>query len=63
MKTIKIKIDKELFYKSKKYAEAAGYSSAEEFINHTIESAISQLEESPSSDELREKLKGLGYIT
>ena len=63
MKTMRIKLDKDLFYKSKKYAEVAGYSSAEEFIHHTIESAISQLEESPSSDELREKLKGLGYIT
>jgi len=62
MATTKVKLDKELVEKVKKYAEAAGYSSTEEFISHTLESAITQLEESESAEDIKEKLKGLGYI-
>jgi metal-responsive CopG/Arc/MetJ family transcriptional regulator len=62
MVTAKVKLDKELVDKAKKYAKAAGYSSTEEFISHTLESAIAQLEESESAEDLKEKLKGLGYI-
>ena len=62
MATTKVKLDKELVENAKKYAEIAGYSSTEEFISHTLESAISQLEESESAEDLKEKLKGLGYI-
>lgn len=62
MATAKVKLDKELVEKTKKYAQAAGYSSTEEFISHTLESAITQLEESESAEDLKEKLKGLGYI-
>ena len=58
----KVKLDKDLVSKAKAYAEIAGYSSVEEFISHTLESAISQLEESADAEELKEKLKGLGYI-
>ena len=58
----KVKLDKDLVIKAKTYAEIAGYSSVEEFISHTLESAISQLEESADAEELKEKLKGLGYI-
>ncbi len=62
MATTKVKLDKELVENAKKYAEIAGYSSTEEFISHTLESAISQLQESESAEDLKEKLKGLGYI-
>ena len=62
MATTKIKLDKDLVEKAKKYASAAGYSSVEEFISHTVESAIAQLEEAGNEEELKEKLKGLGYI-
>jgi len=62
MATAKVKLDKELIKRAEKYAEAAGYSSVEEFISHTLENAIVQLEESESAEELQEKLKGLGYI-
>ncbi len=62
MATTKVKLDKELVEKAKQYAEVAGYSSVEEFISHTLESAIEQLEEASDSEELKEKLKGLGYI-
>jgi len=58
-----IKIDKDLLEKVKKYAEMAGYSSLEEFVTHALEKEISQLEESDSEEEIKEKLKGLGYIS
>ncbi len=59
----KIKIDNELFKKIKKYAEIAGYSSVEEFINHALEKEVAKLEESESEEEIKKKLKGLGYIS
>ena len=62
MSTTKIKLDKKLVERAKKFADMAGYSSVEEFITHTLESAIQQLDESASSEEIKEKLKGLGYI-
>jgi hypothetical protein len=59
----KLKLDKELLKKVKKYADMAGYSSAEEFITHTLEREIAKLEESDSEEEIKKKLKGLGYIS
>ena len=56
---LKLKLDKELVEKAKKFAEAAGYSSTEEFITHTLESAIAQLEESESAEDIKEKQKVL----
>ncbi len=58
----KVKLDKDLLVRVKKYAELAGYTSAEEFITHCLEKEISKLEESDSEDEVKKKLKGLGYI-
>ncbi len=62
MATSKVKLDKDLVERAKHYAQVAGYSSVEEFISHTLESAILQLEEASDSEDLKEKLKGLGYI-
>ena len=62
MATTKIKLDKDLVERAKKYAQVAGYSSVEEFISHTLESAVQQLDESANAEEIKEKLKGLGYI-
>ena len=59
----KIKLAKDLMEKVKKYAEMAGYSSAEEFITHCLEKEIAKLEESDSEEEIKKKLKGLGYIS
>ena len=59
----KIKLDKDLMDKVKKYAEMSGYSSPEEFISHCLEKEISKLEESDSEEEIKKKLKGLGYIS
>ena len=59
----KVKLDKDLLAKVKRYAEIAGYSSPEEFITHALEKEIAKLEESDSQEEIKEKLKGLGYIS
>ena len=60
----KIKIDKDLLEKIKKYAGIAGYASPEEFVHHALEKEIAKLEEGGDSDEdIKNKLKGLGYIS
>ncbi len=58
----RIRIGKNLLEKIKRYARLAGYSSAEEFIIHALEKEIATLEEADSDEEIRNKLKGLGYI-
>lgn len=59
----KIKIDSKLHERAKKAAEAAGYSSLDEFITHIIEKELSQLEgASEGDDAVAEQLRGLGYI-
>jgi metal-responsive CopG/Arc/MetJ family transcriptional regulator len=63
MAKAKVKLDKDLMEKVKKYAEISGYSSPEEFVTHCLEKEISQLEESDSEEEVKKKLKGLGYIS
>ena len=59
----KVKLDKELLEKIKKFAALAGYSSPQEFITHCLEKEIAKLEESDSEEEVKKKLKGLGYIS
>ncbi len=59
----KIKIDKDLLEKIKKFASIAGYSSPEEFVHHALEKEIAKLEESDSDEDIKNKLKGLGYIS
>ena len=62
MGSAKIKIDKGLFEKVKKLSALAGYSSPDEFITHCLEKEISKIEEADSEEEIKKKLKGLGYI-
>lgn len=59
----KIKLDKDLLDRVKKYADIAGYSSTEEFITHALEKELAVLEEADSEEEIRKKLQGLGYIS
>jgi len=58
-----IKLDKALLAKVKRYADLAGYSSVEEFITAALEKEIAQFEGSESEEEIKKKLKGLGYIS
>ena len=59
----KVKLDKDLLAKVKKYADIAGYSSPEEFITHALEKELALLEDADSEEEIRKRLKGLGYIS
>jgi metal-responsive CopG/Arc/MetJ family transcriptional regulator len=60
----KIKLDKELYEKLKKFAEISGYSSVDEFIMHILEKEVSKMDDEGASDEeIKKKLEGLGYIS
>ena len=58
-----VKLDKALLARVKRYSDLAGYSSVEEFITHALEEELAQLEKADSEDEIKKKLKGLGYIS
>jgi hypothetical protein len=57
-----IKIDKDLYARVKRCADAAGYSSPKEFVQHVLEKELTAVEGDDSDEQLLEKLKGLGYI-
>jgi metal-responsive CopG/Arc/MetJ family transcriptional regulator len=59
----KINIDKELYEKSKRISESAGYSSVEEFISHLLEKAVKSTEADDNDEEVIKRLQGLGYIS
>jgi metal-responsive CopG/Arc/MetJ family transcriptional regulator len=61
--TGKIKLDKELIARVRKYSDIAGYSSVEEFISHALEKELAKLEDAGSEEEIKKRLKGLGYIS
>jgi len=58
-----IKLDTGLVAKVKKYADIAGYSSPEEFITHALEKELAKLEGADSEEEIKKRLRGLGYIS
>jgi hypothetical protein len=58
-----LKLDKTLLAKARRYADLAGYSSVEEFITHVLEKEIAHLETAGTEDEIKKRLKGLGYIS
>ena len=53
----KIKIEKDLLAKVKKFSGIAGYSSPEEFVQHVLE------KDGASEEEIRKRMQGLGYIS
>lgn len=59
----KVKLEKELVEKVRKYATLAGYSSPEEFITHCLEKEVAKLDDATSEEEIKKRLKGLGYIS
>ena len=58
----KITIDHELHERLAKAAQAVGYSSTDEFIQHILEGAASPAGAEESEEEVRKRLKGLGYL-
>ncbi len=60
----KVKLDKDLLARVKKYSDIAGYASVEEFITHALERELAKLEEGgDDEEEIKNRLKGLGYIS
>ena len=59
----KIKLDKSLVARVKKYADIAGYSSPEEFITHALEKELAKLDGAESEEDVKKRLRGLGYIS
>ena len=61
----KIRLDKDLLERCKQHAQAAGYSSVEEFVAHVLERELrSKQPRSQENDEeeIAKRLRGLGYI-
>jgi metal-responsive CopG/Arc/MetJ family transcriptional regulator len=60
---INVKMDKDLVQRIERYSKIAGYSSPAEFITHAVEKELLLLEDADSEEEIRKRLKGLGYIS
>jgi hypothetical protein len=58
-----IKLDKVLLSKAKRYANLAGYSSVNEFVSHVLEKELAKIDASDSEEDIKKKLKGLGYFS
>jgi metal-responsive CopG/Arc/MetJ family transcriptional regulator len=59
----KIKLDADMMAKVEKYAKIAGYSSPDEFVSHALEKELAKLEGADSEEEIKKRLRGLGYIS
>lgn len=59
----RVKLDKELYERVKRHADQAGYSSVSEFVSYALEKELAHSDEAESEDEIKKKLKGLGYIS
>ena len=57
-----VKLSKSICERARRAAEALGYSSREEFIEHAIEKELANFEARESKDDVMRKLKGLGYL-
>ncbi len=58
----KIKIEDGLFDRARKAAEAAGYSSIEEFVAHCLENELQKLQVDEAEGRVADQLRGLGYL-
>jgi len=58
----KIRIRRELYDRLAKLATSRGYSSTDEFILHILEKIAQENDDSLSEEQVRERLKGLGYL-
>ncbi len=61
-----VKLSKVLCERARVAAEAAGYSSLEEFIEHAIEKELANIpdtqDDAEGKEEVLRRLKGLGYL-
>jgi hypothetical protein len=59
----KVKIERDLMDRIAKVADVAGYATPEEFVVHVLEKEMLHFEDAGSDEDIRDKLKGLGYIS
>jgi hypothetical protein len=59
----RVRLDKQLLARARRAAARAGYASVEEFVTHAVEKELARLEQSEPEEEIRKRLKGLGYIS
>jgi hypothetical protein len=59
----KIRLDRDLFDKVERCARIAGYASPDEFVQHVLERELARLEGADTEEEIRKRLRGLGYIS
>ena len=57
-----IKLNKSLWIRVKKCAEAGGYSSPQELVEHLLEKELAKIDTEVSDEEITKKLQGLGYL-
>ena len=58
----KINVEAGLYDRAKRAAEAAGYSSVEEFVAHCIENELAKSSADQAEGQVADQLRGLGYI-
>ena len=58
----KIALDPGVFDRAKRAADAAGYSSVEEFVAHCIENELKRRAADEAEEKVSNQLRGLGYI-
>jgi metal-responsive CopG/Arc/MetJ family transcriptional regulator len=57
-----IKLSPDLWRRVEEHAKKAGYSSAEEFVEHVLEKELARDEQQESKDLVEKRLRGLGYL-
>ncbi len=58
----KVKIEDALLDRARRAAEAAGYSSVEEFVADAVEKHIQRLKVEEQEAQVSDQLRGLGYL-
>jgi hypothetical protein len=58
----KIALERDLYDRLVQVAAAAGYASVEEFVVHLLEKAAPPPASAESEEEVRKRLRGLGYL-
>jgi hypothetical protein len=58
-----VRLEKDLVRRAARYSAMAGYSSVTEFITHALEKEMKDLEGAESEEEIKKRLKGLGYLS
>ena len=58
----KVNVEAPLYDRAKKAADAAGYSSVDEFVAHAVENELKKLKVDEAEQQVANQLRGLGYI-